>query len=59
MLAHLMIGITIGLVAAVTMAFSGAGVVGVILTYSFVGAAGLMGSAMLTMARHDALEAQL
>ena len=59
MLAHLMIGTFIGLVAAMAMAFSGAGALGVIMVYSAAGTIGLLGSATIAMVREDALDARI
>lgn len=55
MLAHLMIGTFLGLLAAITMAFAGAGAFGVIMVYSAVGTIGLLTSATVAMIREDAL----
>lgn len=57
MLAHLMIGTCVGLVAAVAMGLAGTGALGILLTYSAVGTMALLTSATVAMMRADALDA--
>lgn len=59
MLAHLIIGTIVGLIAAVTMAAAGGGALSVVLVYSAMGMVGLMGSASIAMMREDRLSAEL
>ena len=59
MLAHLMIGTFVGLIAAVLAGIAGTGILGIVMIYSAVGTMALLSSATVAVMRQDAVESAI